>query len=104
MLILKEISKHDVEELSYLLIYVPYQYRTQQMCEKAFFENGGTLNSVPDYYKVNKCVIKQLIIFLVPKNLFLNATILKKMCKEAINTHSFTILFVLECYKTQKLS
>ena len=51
MLILKEISKHDVEELSYLLIYVPYQYRTQQMCEKAFFENGGTLNSVPVYYK-----------------------------------------------------
>ena len=51
MLILKEISKHDVEELSYLLIYVPYQYRTQQMCEKALFENGGTLNSVPVYYK-----------------------------------------------------
>ena len=35
-------------KLPYLLRYVPDQYKTQQMCDKAVLENGGTLNSVPD--------------------------------------------------------
>ena len=28
--------------------YVPDWYTTQQMCDKAILENGGTLKSVPD--------------------------------------------------------
>ena len=36
-------------------------------------ENGGTLNYVPDCYKIKKCVIKQLITTLMLQNLFLNA-------------------------------
>ena len=40
--------KHAVEKLPYLLRYVPDQYKTQQMCDKAVLENGGTFNSVPD--------------------------------------------------------
>ena len=30
------------------------------MCDKAILENGGRLNSVPDCYKIQECVIKQL--------------------------------------------
>ena len=41
--------KHAVKKLLYLLRYVPDQYKTQQMCDKAILENGGTLESVPDY-------------------------------------------------------
>ena len=43
--------KLEVEKLPYLLINVPDQYRTQQMCDKAILENGGTLQSVSECYK-----------------------------------------------------
>ena len=36
-------SKHAVKKFSYLLRYVPDQYKTQQMCDKAVLENGKTL-------------------------------------------------------------
>ena len=57
--------KHEVKKLPYLLRYVPDQYKTQQMCDKADLENGGTLKSVPDCYKIKKYVIKWLIITLM---------------------------------------
>ena len=43
--------KHAVKKIPYLLRYVSDQYRTQQMCDKAIIENGGTLKCVPDWYK-----------------------------------------------------
>ena len=43
--------KHAVKKLPYLLSYVPYWNKTQQMCDKAIPENGGTLQSVPHCYK-----------------------------------------------------
>ena len=53
--------QHAVKKLPYLLRYVPDQCKTQQMCEKAILENGGTLKSVPDG---KRYVIKQMIITL----------------------------------------
>ena len=35
--------KHAVKKLPYLIRYVPDQYKTQQMCDIATLENGGTL-------------------------------------------------------------
>ena len=32
----------QLKKLPYLLRYVPDQYKTQQMCDKAILENGGT--------------------------------------------------------------
>ena len=43
--------KHAIQKLPYLLRYVPDRFRTQQVCNKAILENGGTLQSVPDCYK-----------------------------------------------------
>ena len=57
--------KHAVEKLSYLLRYVPDQYKTQQMCDKAILENGGRLNSVPDCYKIQEMCNKAVIINLM---------------------------------------
>ena len=54
MLKLKIMCKHAVEELPYLLKYVPDRYKTQQMCEKAILKNRRTLKSVSD----KKCVIE----------------------------------------------
>ena len=43
--------KHAVEKLPYLLRYVPSWYKSQQMCDKAILQNGGTLKSIPYCYK-----------------------------------------------------
>ena len=40
-----------LKKLPYLLRYIPDRYKTQQRCDKAILENGGTLKSVPDCYK-----------------------------------------------------
>ena len=40
--------KHAVKKLPYLIRYVPDQCKTQQMCDKAILENGGTLKSLSD--------------------------------------------------------
>ena len=34
--------KHAVKKLPYLLMYVPDQCKTQQMCDKDILENGET--------------------------------------------------------------
>ena len=46
----KKMCKHAVKKLPYLLRYIPDQYKTHQMCDKAILENGGA--------KIKKCVIK----------------------------------------------
>ena len=56
---------HAVKKLPYLLRYISHQYKTWHMCDKAILENDGTLYSVPDCYKNQKCVIKQLIVTLI---------------------------------------
>ena len=61
----KKLCKHAVKKLLYLLRYVPDQYKTQQMCDKAITENGGTLKSVLTTARIKKCVIKQLIVTLM---------------------------------------
>ena len=44
----KNMCKYTVKKLTYLLRYVPDQYKTQQMHDKAILENGGTINSIPN--------------------------------------------------------
>ena len=34
--------KHAVKKIPFLIRYVPDQCKTQQMCDKAILENGGT--------------------------------------------------------------
>ena len=48
--------KHAVKKLLYLLRQVPNQQKTQQMSNKAFIENGGTLKFPPECYKKSKNV------------------------------------------------
>ena len=70
--------KYVVRELPYLLGCVPDQYKTQQICDKAIFENGETFKSIPVCYKI-------------------------KMCDKAVNTYPHTLKFFSECYKTHKM-
>ena len=43
--------KHAIKNLPFEIKYVPDWYETQNMCDKAVPENGGTFESVPDCYK-----------------------------------------------------
>ena len=70
--------KHAAKKLPDLLRYVPNQYKSQQMCDKAILENGGTLKSVPACYKN------------------------EEMCNKAVDNYPHASEFVPECYKTQK--
>ena len=66
----------QLKKLSYLFKYVPDQYKTQQMCNKAILEHGGTLKFVPDYYKN------------------------QEMSSKAMDNYYHTLEFVPKCYKT----
>ena len=58
---------------SYLLSYVPDQYKTQQMCDKATPENAGTIKYVSDYYKN------------------------QEICNKAVENYCHALGFVPEC-------
>ena len=74
---LKRMCRHAVKKLP-LLRYVTDQHKTQQMCDKAILENGGTLKSIPGCYR--------------------NLEIYDK----AADNHPHALKIVPECYKTQK--
>ena len=57
--------KNASKKLSFVIKYVPDQYKVKQMCDKVIIENGGMLGFIPDCYKDKKCVIKLLIIILI---------------------------------------
>ena len=49
------------------------------MCDKTIIENGGTLRSVPDCYKI------------------------QEMCNKAVDNYPNVLEFVPECYRTQEI-
>ena len=61
----KNMCKYAVKKLPYPLRYIPDQYKTPQMCDKAILENGGTFKSVPGCSKNYQCEMKQFIITLM---------------------------------------
>ena len=65
--------KHTIRKLLYILRYVHDWYKTQQMCDKAILENGGSLKSVPDCYKN------------------------QELCNKAVNNYPHALEFVPEC-------
>ena len=58
--------------------YVLDQYKTQQLCDKATLDNGGTWKSVPYCYKN------------------------QEICNKAVENDPYTLEFIPECYKTHK--
>ena len=86
---------------SYLLRYVPDQYKTQQMCDEDIWENGGTFQSVPDCYKnqeINKAVNNYFHALEVVPECYNT----QKTYDKAVDTQSSAIKFVTECRMTQK--
>ena len=63
----------------YVVKKLPFQYKTQQMFDKAILENGGTLTYVLDCYKN------------------------QEMCNKGVDNYPYSLDYVPECYKTQKM-
>ena len=96
-------SKHAVKKLPFVIRYVPDQYKTQQMCDKAILENGGTLESVPECYKNQRIHDKAVDNYPHALKFVPDSYITQKMCDKGISTHPSTIKFVPECHKTQEM-
>ena len=52
-----KMCKHAVKKLRYLLRYIPDQYKTQRMWDKAILENAGSIFLTAT--KIKKCVISR---------------------------------------------
>ena len=59
---IKRLRKYAVKKLPHVIGHVPYQYKAQEICDKAAVENGGTLKFVLTNMKIKKCVMKFLMI------------------------------------------
>ena len=70
--------KHAGKKLIFIIRFVPDEYKTQEMCDKAILENHGTLKLVPDCYTS------------------------QGMCNNAVDNYPQSLEFVPECYKTRK--
>ena len=57
----KKMGKNAVKKMPFVIRYVPDRFPI----DKAVLENGRTLESFPDCYKIEKCAIKLLIITLM---------------------------------------
>ena len=66
------------------------------MCDKAILENGGTLEPLPDCYKIQK-MCNQAV------NNVPGCYKTQEMRNKAINTYPSTIKFVPECCETQEM-
>ena len=75
---IKKMWEHAGKKLIYYTKrYVTDWYNTQEMCDKSFLENIGTLEFVSDCYKN------------------------KKMCNKAVNIYAYALEFHMDCYKAQ---
>ena len=92
----KKMCKHAVKKFTiwYVTRYFPDQYKTQQMCDKAILENGGTLESVPDCYKNQQMCDKAVDNYLHALKFAPDCYMTQDMCDEAGNTDHSTIQFV----------
>ena len=86
---LKKKCKYAVKKLPY--IYVPDQYKTQQMCGKAILENGGILESVSDCYKNQEMCNRAVHYYHHALQCVLGCFMTQEICDKIVNTHSSTI-------------
>ena len=88
---LKKMCKHTVKKLPYLLRYVPDQYKTRQMSDKAILEKSRTLTSVIDCYKNLEICNKRIDNYPHALEFVPEFYKTKKMCDKTVNTYTSTI-------------
>ena len=98
----RKMCKHAVRKITLSIeICSWYQYKTQQMCDKAILENVGTLKSVPYCYKNQEMCNKAVKNYPHAWEFVSECYKTQKMHDKAVNTYPSTIKFVPECFMTQ---
>ena len=87
--------KYAVKKLLSVIRCVPDRYKTQQMWDKAAFENGGTLKSVPDCYKNQEMCNKAVDNCTHASEFVPECFMTKEMCDKANNNLFYLILFLI---------
>ena len=75
----KKMCKHTVKKFPFLKRYDLDRYKTQQICDTAFSENGGKLEPVLDCSKD------------------------QQLCDKSVDNYPLALKFVPDCYITQNL-
>ena len=57
--------KNGVKKLQFVIIFIPDQYKTKEMCDKVIIENGWMLDLFLTAVRVKTCVINLLIIIFI---------------------------------------
>ena len=73
------------------------------MCDKAILENGGTLESVPDYYTNQEMCNKVVDNYPYALEFVPECYRTEKMCDKTVNNYPSTIEFVPESFMTQEM-
>ena len=101
----KDMCKHAVKKLPFLIKCVSHRYKTQQMCDKVILVNGGMLIFVPDCCKDHKMTDNLLVIVhaleSVPDCIIKYNN--KSPYNKAVCIYPSAIQFVLERFKTQEM-
>ena len=92
-----------IPEMLYRSSYVPDEYKTRQICDKAILENDETLKSVPDCYKNQEMCNKAVDNYTDALEFVPECYKTQKKCDKAVNTYPCTIKFVPECVMTQEM-
>ena len=82
-------------------MYVPDQYKTQEMCDKVKPEIGGMLRFIPDCYKNKKTCDKAVENYFHELEFVSDCYKIPKMCNKSYDTYPSAIQFVPECYKNK---
>ena len=101
---MKNIYKHGVKNLPFVIIYVPDQYKTQKMHDKAILENVTNSESIPDCCKNQEMCDNAVDNY--PHELKSECSKAQKviteccktqiMCDQAVSIHPSRAKFVLE--------
>ena len=93
-----------VKKFPFIVTCIPDRYKTHIMYNKAILENGGTLKSVPDYYKTKEKICNQgAVNYGHALEFVLDCYKSQKMCNETINISSPTIQFVSKCHNPHEM-
>ena len=100
--------KHEVAKLPFVIRYVPNQYKTQEMCDKAIPENGGMFEPVAKIHPTRLYKYQQICDEAVDNyshalQFVSNCYMIQNMCDKAVNTYHSKVQFITDCYKNQEI-
>ena len=93
--------KNAVKNFPLVIMHVPDQYKTQEMCDNVILENGGMLRFIPECYKNQKMCDKAVDCYSHASDLY-SISIRHKMCDKGVNIYRTAIQIFSKMIKNSK--